>query len=128
MDISSPVARAVARLVVAILHCFLDRYRDLIDLFKLAMGPMFYFGSHGGRQMFRPVDLGRLRAQPQPSARDSFPLDTCGFLQRKGQKGALVAVCTPTLKSASMKHQKLCTSVSEHRVWHSEGGKKENCV
>ena len=44
MDISSPVARAVARLVVAFLHCFLDRYRDLIDLFKLAMGPMFYIG------------------------------------------------------------------------------------
>jgi len=42
MDISSPVARAVARLVVAILHCFLDRYRDLVDLSKLAMGPMFY--------------------------------------------------------------------------------------
>jgi len=33
--------------------------------------------------MFRPVDLGRLRARPQPSARDSFPLVTCGFLQRR---------------------------------------------
>ena len=83
MDSSSGAARAVARLVVAILHCFLDRCRDLIDLFKLAMGPMFYIGPHGGRQMFRPVDLGRLRARPQPSARDSFPLVTCGFLQRR---------------------------------------------
>jgi len=44
MDISSPAARAVACLVVAILHYFLNRYRDLIDLFKLAMGPMFYTG------------------------------------------------------------------------------------
>jgi len=34
-------------------------------------------------KMFRPVDLGRLRAQSQPSARDSFPLVTCGFLQRR---------------------------------------------
>ena len=74
--------------------------------------------------MFRAVGLGRLRARPQPSARDSFPLlpvDSC----TEGQKGALAAVCTPTLKSASKKHQKLCTSVSEHRVWHSEGGEKE---
>ena len=49
---------------------------------------------------------------------------------KEEQKGALAAVCTPTLKSASKKHQKLCTSVSEHRVWHSEGGKKETvcCV
>ena len=44
MDSSSGAARAVARLVVAILHCFLDRYHDLLDLFKLAMGPMFYIG------------------------------------------------------------------------------------
>jgi len=74
--------------------------------------------------MFHLVDLGRLRARPQPSARDSFPLVTCGFLQRR-TKGALAAVCTSALKSASKKHQKLCTSVLEHRVWHSEGGKKE---
>ena len=52
-----------------------------------------------------------------------LPVDTC----KEGQKGALAAVCTPTLKSASKKHQKLCTSVSEHREWHSEGGKR-NCV
>ena len=53
-----------------------------------------------------------------------LPGDSC----KEGQKGALAAVCTPTLKSASKKHQKLCTSVSEHRVWHSEGGKKELCL
>jgi len=52
-----------------------------------------------------------------------LPMDTC----KEGQKGALAAVCTPTLKSASKKHQKLCTSISEHREWHSEGGKR-NCV
>ena len=50
-----------------------------------------------------------------------LPMDSC----KEGQKGALAAICTPTLKSASKKHQKLCTSVSEHRVWYSEGGKKE---
>ena len=53
-----------------------------------------------------------------------LPVDSC----KEGQKGALAAVCTPTLKSASKKHQKLCTSVSEHRVCHSEGGKKELCL
>ena len=44
---------------------------------------------------------GRLRARPQPSAKDSFPLFACEFLQKRGQRGALAAVCTPTLKSAS---------------------------
>ena len=53
-----------------------------------------------------------------------LPADSC----KEGQKGALAAVCTPTLKSASKKHQKLCTSVSEHRVWLSEGGEKELCI
>jgi len=33
--------------------------------------------------LFRPVDLGHLRARPQPSARDSFPLVTCVILQRR---------------------------------------------
>ena len=31
-----------------------------------------------------------------------LPVDSC----KEGQKGALAAVCTPTLKSASKKHQK----------------------
>ena len=31
-----------------------------------------------------------------------LPVDSC----KEGQKGALTAVCTPTLKSASKKHQK----------------------
>ena len=53
-----------------------------------------------------------------------LPVDSC----KEGQKGALAAVCTPTLKSAIKKHHKLCTSVSEHRVWYFEGGKKELCL
>ena len=127
MDISSPVARAVARLVVAILHCFLDRYRDLIDLFKLAMGPMFYIGPTVGAKCSVPLtwdvfvrNLNRQLGTPS----HWLPVDSC----KEGQKGALAAVCTPTLKSASKKHQKLSTSVSEHRVWYPEGGKKENYV
>ena len=73
--------------------------------------------------MFQPVDLGHLCAQPHSSATPShwLPVDSC----KEGQKGALAAVCTPTLKSASKKHQKLYTSVSEHRVWHSEGGQRK---
>ena len=53
-----------------------------------------------------------------------LPVDSC----KEGQKGALAAVCTPMLKSASKKHQKLCTSVSEHREWYSEGGQKKLCL
>ena len=41
-----------------------------------------------------------------------LPVDSC----KEGEKGTLAAVCTPTLKSTSKKHQKLCTSISEHRV------------
>jgi len=33
--------------------------------------------------LFRPVDLERLCVRPHPSARDSFPLVTCGFLHRR---------------------------------------------
>jgi len=77
--------------------------------------------------MFRPVDLGRLCAQLHLSARDTFLLATSGFLQKR-TKGALAAVCTPTLKSASKKHQKLYTSASEHHEWHSEGGQKKLCI
>ena len=39
----------------------------------------------------------------------------CEYLKRSGQRGALAAVCTPTIKSASEKHQRWRTSVSEHR-------------
>ena len=45
------------------------------------------------RPLFRSVDLGRLRARP---------VDSC---KEEGQKGALATVSTPTLKSASKKHQ-----------------------
>ena len=124
MDISSPATRLVPRLVVAIPHCFLRRYRDLIDLFKLAMGPMFYmYPTVGAKCSVRLTwdvfarDLNRQLGTPP----HWLPVDSC----KEGQKGALAAVCTPTLKSASKKHQKLCTSVSEQRVWHSESGKKE---
>ena len=124
MDISSPAVRAVACLVVSILHCFLNRYRDLIDLFKHAMGPMFYIGPTMGAKcsvwLTWDVFVHDLDCQlGTPS--HWLPVDSC----KEGQKGALAAVCTPTLKSASKKHQTLCTSVSEHRVWHSEGGKRE---
>jgi len=66
------------------------------------------------------LDLNRQLGTPS----HWLPVDSC----KEGQKGALAAVCTLTLKSASKKHQKLCTSVSEHRVWHSEGGKRELCL
>jgi len=91
MDISSPAARAVPRLVVAILHCFLNRYRDLIDSFKLVMGPMFYIGPTVGAKCFvRSTwdvfvpDLDRQLGTPS----HWLPVDSC----KEGKKGALVAV------------------------------------
>ena len=69
MDSSAGAARAVPRLVVAIFTVslnLLQRYYNLVDLLKLVMGLMFYIGPTVG-----------------PSARDSFPLVTCGFLQKR---------------------------------------------
>ena len=110
------------------LHAFLFhlRLRHIIlqpphYLLKLAMGLMFYIGpTMGAKCSVRLTwdvfvrDLDRQVGTPS----HWLPVDSC----KEGQKGALAAVCTPTLKSARKKHQKLCTSVSEHRVWHSEGG------
>ena len=83
------------------ISCQLNRLKDV----KMQMNRLNCIKNEFHRtNLFRPVDLGSLCAQPHPSARDSFPLVTCGFLQRR-KKGALAAVCTPTLKSASKKHQ-----------------------
>ena len=43
------------------------------------------------------------------SSRDRAPLfcSVCEYLKRSEQRGALAAVCTPTIKSASEKHQRL---------------------
>ena len=76
--------------------------------------------------MFRPVDLGRLRAQPQLSARDSFPLVTCGFLQRR-TKGRPSGRLHSNAQVSQQETPKTMHTRSEHRVWYSEGGKK-NCV
>ena len=86
MDISSPAARAVPRLVVAILHCFLKRDRDLIDLFKHAMGPMFYISPTVGAKCSVRLawdvfvrDLNRQLGTPS----HWLPMDSC----KEGQKG-----------------------------------------
>ena len=88
------------------------------------MGLMFYIGPKVGAKcsVWLTWDLfvhSLTRQLGTPSYR--LPADSC----KEGQRGALAAVCTPTLKSASKKHQKLSTSVSEHREWHSKGGKKK---
>ena len=79
--------------------------------------------------LLRPVDLGRLCVQPHPSARDSFPLVTCGFLQRR-TKGRPSGRLHFDAQVSQQETPKLYTSVSEHREWHSEGGQKETvyCV
>jgi len=81
----------------------------------------------GGVTLFCPVNLGRLCARPHPSARDSFPLVTCGFMQRR-TKGRLSGRLHSDAQVSQQETPKLCTFVSEHRVWHSEGGKKELCL
>jgi len=63
--------------------------------------------------LFRPVDRdvfvrGLNRQLRTPS--HWLPANSC---KKKGQRGALAAVCTPTLKSASKKHQKTV----HPRIW-----------
>ena len=130
MDSSAGAARAVPRLVVVMVTVssnLLQRYYILVDPLKLVMGLMFYIvptvGAKCSVRLTGDVFVRNLNRQlGTPS--HGLPVDSC----KGGQRSALTAICTPTLKSASKKHQKLCTSVSEHRVWHSEDGKKENCI
>ena len=130
MDSSAGAARAVPRLVVVIVTVspnFLQRYYNFVDLLELVMGLMFYISPAVGakcsvRLTWDVFVRGLNRQLGTPS--HWLPVKSC----KEGQKGALAAVCTPTLKSASKKHQKLCTSVSEHCIWHSEGGKRKLCL
>ena len=47
----------------------------------------------------------------------------CEYLKRTGQRGALAAVCTPTIKSASEKHQRDTPPYRNTVNGCSEGGK-----
>ena len=108
MDSSAGAARAVPRLVVAIVTIssnLLQRYYNLVDLLKLVMGLMFYIGPTVGAKCSVRLtwdifvrNLNRQLGTPS----HWLPVDSC----KEGQKGALAAVCTPTLKSASKKHHK----------------------
>ena len=68
------------------------------------MGLMFYIGPTVGAKCSVRLtwdvfvrDLNRQLGTPSHWS----PVDSC----KEGQKGALATVCTPTLKSASKKHQ-----------------------
>ena len=52
-----------------------------------------------------------------------LPVDSC----KKRTKGCPSGRLHSDAQVSQQETPKLCTSVSEHRVWHSEGGKK-NCV
>ena len=65
--------------------------------------------------------------RPQSSARDSFPLVTCGFLQKEDKRAPKWPFALRR-SSQPARNTKLCTSVSEHRVWHSEGIKNGLCI
>ena len=76
--------------------------------------------------MFRPVDrdvfvrdLNRQLGTPS----HWLPVDSC----KEGQKGALAAVCTPTLKSASKKHQN-CSPPSLSTAYGTLKVVKEMCI
>ena len=76
--------------------------------------------------MFRPVDwdvfvrdLNRQLGTPS----HWLPVDSC----KKRTKGCPSGRLHYDAQVSQQETPKLCTSVSEHRVWHSEGGKK-NCV
>ena len=76
--------------------------------------------------MFRPVDqdvfvrdLNRQLGTPS----HWLPVDSC----KKRTKGRRSGRLHSDAQVSQKETPKLCTSVSEHRVWHSEGGEK-NCV
>ena len=76
--------------------------------------------------LFRPVDwdvfvrdLNRQLGTPS----HWLPVDSC----KKRKKGRPSGHLHSDAQVSQQETPKLCTSVSEHRVWHSEGGKK-NCV
>ena len=76
--------------------------------------------------MFRPVDrdvfvrdLNRQLGTPS----HGLPVDSC----KKRTKGRPSGRLHSDAQVSQQETPKLGTSVSEHRVWHSEGGKK-NCV
>ena len=73
--------------------------------------------------MFRPVDLGRPCAQTCPSARDTFPPNTCGNTCKR-TKGRPSGRLHSDAQVSQQEHQNWGISVSEHRVWHSGDGKK----
>ena len=66
---------------------------------------------HGGRQMFPPVDRTCFVRRCDSRNKDTFVLvpdlhPTSPWVpETEKTKGALAAVCTPTIKSASRKHQ-----------------------
>ena len=59
-----------------------------------------YYGS--SRQLTRVVFVRGLSSRVRAP---SF-CSVCEYLKRSEQRGALAAVCTPTIKSASEKHQR----------------------
>jgi len=70
------------------------------------MGLMFYIGPTVGAKCYVRLTWdvfvrGLNRQLGTPS--HWLPVKTC----KEGQKGALAAVCSPTLKSASKKHQNI---------------------
>jgi len=77
------------------------------------------------KNLFRPVDLGRLRVRPRPSARDSFPLVTCGFLQRRTKGRPSGRLHSDAQVSQQETPKTMHLRIGAPRVWHSEGGKRE---
>jgi len=91
------------------------------------MGLMFYIGPTVGakcsRRLTRVVFVRGLSSRARAPSFCSF----CEYLKRSEQRGALAAVCTPTIKSASEKHKKGDTPVSNIVTRCSEGGREQLC-
>jgi len=75
--------------------------------------------------MFRPIHLGRVRARPQPSARDSFPLVTRGFLQRRTKGRPSGCLHSDAQVSQQETPKTMHLRIGAPRMALSEGGKKE---
>jgi len=92
------------------------------------MGLMFYIGPTVGAKCSVRLtwdvfvrDLNRQLGTPS----HWLPVDSC---KEEGKKGALAAVCTPTLKSASKKHQNYAPPYRSTACGTLKVVKKELCL
>ena len=112
LDRKQSVKNAYASRVTVDLARFLENSsKTATELLNTCGGTDVLDLPHGGRQMFPPVDRTCFVRRCDSRNKDTFVLvpdlhPTSPWVpETEKTKGALAAVCTPTIKSASRKHQ-----------------------